>query len=687
MAKPHAKANHGNPQRTADQSAQSDREVESRDQKMTDAQNTDGVDQSKSLEDDWGLADKGSGMAKETKIGLAVIMVILTAFGLIVYKKLNPTTPVAIAASEKDKKDDKKAGDADETKDDEKEIIAKTPQGDEDVPSQDEPGHTPTQDFFPQTTQNSTYGTDYGNTTQRQQPDGDNSFDPVQQTEPNPFEQNTDFANSPRQDQAQGLFDSADSNPTYEQSSRTGADYGTSSRDPSQTGFTQQTEPSTSNRFGSADTFDQTTQSNDQRSSNEASSETGDFNYTPDEVADVAKQWETSPTQTDSSNSFAQQNQSTQRYSARNEFEQSARQSNQAEQFEPFDNAQPFDQSATTDNSAQHWQTRQQPRRFDDTAQTDNTSDYNSGRNQFNAKNDSPAYQQSGIRPLDQTATQQRSFDDSSAQDSYQQQQSSDYSNSTADGSTSDYGTSGSTFGDSGSTYGNSKTTYGNSQQSTYGESNDADYGNSTDTTYGNSNDTSYGNSNETTYGNSADTNSWQPTSTSTTNSLEYEVQPGDNYWSISRKTYGTARYFRALELFNQRRIPDARKMRPGMKVMTPKSETLESAFPKLFPKTLASARQTTRESVTTTRRQPRPAQPAGFFRDQRGQPMYRIGRNDTLSEISQRHLGRATRWIQIFNLNRDVLKDPNALKLGAELRLPADASRVELVKRGQDYR
>ncbi len=66
---------------------------------------------------------------------------------------------------------------------------------------------------------------------------------------------------------------------------------------------------------------------------------------------------------------------------------------------------------------------------------------------------------------------------------------------------------------------------------------------------------------------------------------------------------------------------------------------------------------------------------------------MYRIGRNDTLSEISQRHLGRATRWIQIFNLNRDVLKNPNALKLGAELRLPADASRVELVKRGQDYR
>ncbi len=223
---------------------------------MSDAQNTDGVDQPASLEDDWGLSDKGTGMAKETKIGLAVVMVILTAFGLIVYKKLNPTTPAAIATSDKDKKDEKKADDTKKEEDDGKKLLAKEPQPYENVPLQNEPGTTPTQNFFPQTTQNSNYGTNYGDNTQQS---GTDSFDSEQQTEPNPFEQNSNFADPNRQDQPTGLFDSADSNPTDGQSSQSGTDYGHSSRDQSQTGLAQQTEPTTNNPFGSAGTFDSTT--------------------------------------------------------------------------------------------------------------------------------------------------------------------------------------------------------------------------------------------------------------------------------------------------------------------------------------------------------------------------------------------------------------------------------------------
>ncbi len=59
---------------------------------------------------------------------------------------------------------------------------------------------------------------------------------------------------------------------------------------------------------------------------------------------------------------------------------------------------------------------------------------------------------------------------------------------------------------------------------------------------------------------------------------------------------------------------------------------------------------------------------------------MYRVGSDDTLTGIAQRHLGRASRWTEIYDQNRDVLKTPNDLTLGTVIRLPDDASRLSLV-------
>ena len=50
-------------------------------------------------------------------------------------------------------------------------------------------------------------------------------------------------------------------------------------------------------------------------------------------------------------------------------------------------------------------------------------------------------------------------------------------------------------------------------------------------------------------------------------------------------------RYFSALARYNQQRIPDPKKMRPGMKILTPSREVLESRNPDLFPK-FAQARE-----------------------------------------------------------------------------------------------
>ncbi|MDG1897671.1 MAG: LysM peptidoglycan-binding domain-containing protein, partial [Fuerstiella sp.] len=140
------------------------------------------------------------------------------------------------------------------------------------------------------------------------------------------------------------------------------------------------------------------------------------------------------------------------------------------------------------------------------------------------------------------------------------------------------------------------------------------------------------------------------------------EVKVNDNYWSISKRTYGTARYYSSLALYNKHRISDPKKLRPGMKVLIPDPKVLEERYPEFF-----------------RNQQPKSAQPSGYFLKPDGTPAYRVGERETLSEISQKHLGRASRWIQIYRLNQQILKDPNRLKLGTVIMLPDDATDVHL--------
>ncbi len=43
----------------------------------------------------------------------------------------------------------------------------------------------------------------------------------------------------------------------------------------------------------------------------------------------------------------------------------------------------------------------------------------------------------------------------------------------------------------------------------------------------------------------------------------------------------------------------------------------------------------------------------------------------DTLSKIAQKFYGDASLYGQIFEANRDILKDPNLIKVGQKLRIP----------------
>ena len=144
-------------------------------------------------------------------------------------------------------------------------------------------------------------------------------------------------------------------------------------------------------------------------------------------------------------------------------------------------------------------------------------------------------------------------------------------------------------------------------------------------------------------------------------------VQTGDNFWKISRAHYGSGKFFTALAAYNQSRIPDPRRMRPGMKVLVPGRATLVQHFPQL----VSGSHQTPYIAPATG--------PSGFSIDPSGKPQYRVAKGDTLSQIAQRHLGRSSRWRQLYGMNRDQLPDADSLTTGMVLRLPADATQVDM--------
>jgi nucleoid-associated protein YgaU len=186
-----------------------------------------------------------------------------------------------------------------------------------------------------------------------------------------------------------------------------------------------------------------------------------------------------------------------------------------------------------------------------------------------------------------------------------------------------------------------------------------------------------------------------------TTISATYRVAADDNFWKISRKQYGTPRYFQALTRHNQDRVPDPQKLRPGMQVSTPAAAYLEKNYPDLIEKAPPGAVATRGGDSRPAFERPvaestfdGPASKAGnaetaggYFYSKAGDPLYRIGPDDTLTSIAQRHLGRASRWAEIYEQNRDILKSPDDLTLGTVIRLPGDASRLSLVPESERRR
>lgn len=125
------------------------------------------------------------------------------------------------------------------------------------------------------------------------------------------------------------------------------------------------------------------------------------------------------------------------------------------------------------------------------------------------------------------------------------------------------------------------------------------------------------------------------------------EIEPGDSFWLISERAYGTGAYFKALYRFHEASIAEPDRLPVGQSLEIPSLETLRELFPEDVPSDTSST------DVARLR-------------------SYRTKRGDTALSVAQSQLGDASRWTEVFRLNQRAVAAPDALlPEHYELKLP----------------
>jgi LysM repeat protein len=171
---------------------------------------------------------------------------------------------------------------------------------------------------------------------------------------------------------------------------------------------------------------------------------------------------------------------------------------------------------------------------------------------------------------------------------------------------------------------------------------------------------------------------------------VTYVVKEGDSFWTISQAHYGTPRFFRAIEQYNAARLPPSGSLRAGMKILLPDKATLQRAdSPAPATRTDSAVKAAAGASdASPTRRTPAKTEKKPATQEQTVPAgMYRVKSSDTLSTIAQRELGSASRWRELYELNRQQIDNPDRLRAGTLLRLPSARPREKVAERTKPRR
>lgn len=140
-----------------------------------------------------------------------------------------------------------------------------------------------------------------------------------------------------------------------------------------------------------------------------------------------------------------------------------------------------------------------------------------------------------------------------------------------------------------------------------------------------------------------------------------YVVQSNDNYWSISERLFGTGAYFQALAKHNAKKFPREDKLQTGDVIFAPSAAELERLYPELCP---SPARRELTENRT----------PAATVPARSGSKVYIAREGDNVVDIARQELGKASRWTEIYELNKTAFdKQSLDVAAGTQLLLPDD--------------
>ena len=142
-----------------------------------------------------------------------------------------------------------------------------------------------------------------------------------------------------------------------------------------------------------------------------------------------------------------------------------------------------------------------------------------------------------------------------------------------------------------------------------------------------------------------------------------YVVQPNDSFWTISDNLYGTGAYYEALLKHNRSKYSRADQIRWGDVISAPSAEELARLYPDFCPKPAHREAMAERGGVRGTAAAPP------------GTRTYVVQNGDTIYDIARSELGSATRWNEVYQLNRETLgKHPEYITPGMRLVLPGDS-------------
>jgi nucleoid-associated protein YgaU len=172
-------------------------------------------------------------------------------------------------------------------------------------------------------------------------------------------------------------------------------------------------------------------------------------------------------------------------------------------------------------------------------------------------------------------------------------------------------------------------------------------------------------------------------------------VQPGENFWTISRYYYNSGRYYKALWKANQDQVPNIRELYVGTTILVPAPEDLDPAY--VLPP--STARNDSAPAIPPSRRGPKPPSRRPIDDEPRpepghpsaepglietaesvsspnrpSRPIYTVRERETLRTIARKTLGDPHRWDEIRKLNLDQLDGSPYPPIGTRLRLPEDA-------------